>query len=244
MSATGATVRVVTYNTAAGNPRISTPQRAFLGLPFYAEALSGAPGAAILALQEVGPEQARALRRAAASGGCRVLQARRPGLGNALVIPRRYEVLAQRRGWYPLAQVRGALDALRRRRADWRQLGELRMWIQARLRDGESGRELTVMTTHLSVEPALKVAQGRAIAARATATRGPLLLAGDLNVPAREPGGRDREVAAALAGVRDMAGAPGIDRILARGFDAVSSRVWTEVGLSDHQPVEAVVRLT
>lgn len=241
MSGDEAIVRLVTYNTAAGNPRVRTPQTAFLELPFYAEALAGSPGAAILALQEVGPDQARALRRAAAFGGCRVLQARRPGLGNALVVPRRYEVTAHRRGWYPLAQVRGTVDALRRRRADWRQLGELRTWIAARLRDGESGRELTVITTHLSVEPALKVAQGRAIAARATGA--PVILAGDLNVPARDPRGRDREVAAALAGLRDMADAPGIDRILARGLEPVSARTWSDADLSDHAPVEAAMRL-
>jgi endonuclease/exonuclease/phosphatase family metal-dependent hydrolase len=239
MSASAAIVRVVTYNTAAGNPRVRTPQTAFLELPFYAEALAGAPGAPILALQEVGGAQSRALRRA--GRGCRVLQARRPGMGNALVVPARYELLAHRRGWYPLAQVRGAHAALRRRRADWRQLGELRMWIAARVRDRESGRDFTVMTTHLSVEPALKVAQARALAARARAAPGALVLAGDLNLPGRAPRGRDREAAALLAGLRDMTAAPGIDRILARGFDAVSSRAWTEVALSDHHPVEAVV---
>ena len=237
MSGSAAIVRVVTYNTAAGNPRVRTPQRAFLELPFYAEALEGAPGAAILALQEVGTEQSRALR------GHRVLQARRPGMGNALVIPARYEVLAHRRGWYPLAQLRGSLAALRRRHADWRQLGELRTWIEARLRDGETGRTFTVLTTHLSVEPALKVTQGRAIAARARAVSGPVILAGDLNVPAREPRGLDREVAGALGGLRDMASTAGIDRILAAGFDSVSSRTWHEIGLSDHAPVEATMRL-
>jgi endonuclease/exonuclease/phosphatase family metal-dependent hydrolase len=249
-----ATVRVLTYNTGAGNPRVTTPQDAFLELPFYAEALAGAPGAPILAVQEVGPVQARALRRAAAAGRCRVLHARRPGLGNALVVPATYEVVAARRGWYPIAQLRGAVDALRRRRphTDWRQLGELRTWIAARVRDRESGLVLTVLTTHLSVEPALKVAQARAVAARARAAApyGPVVLAGDLNVPARAPRGRDREADALLgaAGLDDAAltepspGRPDIDRVLVAGLEAVSSRTWTDVALSDHDPFEVVLR--
>jgi endonuclease/exonuclease/phosphatase family metal-dependent hydrolase len=248
------TVRLLTYNTAAGNPRVTTPQDAFPALPFYAEALHGAPDAPVLALQEVGTVQARALRHAAASGRCRVLQARRPGLGNALVVPAGYEVLATARGWYLLAQVRGALDALRRRRphTDWRQLGELRMWVEARLREPASGLVFTVLTTHLSVEPALKVAQARAIAerARAAAAHGPVILAGDLNLPARAPRGRDQEAIALLraAGLDDAAltepsrGRPDIDRVLVAGLDAVSSRTWTEIELSDHDPFEVVMR--
>jgi endonuclease/exonuclease/phosphatase family metal-dependent hydrolase len=249
-----ATVRLLTYNTAAGNPRVTTPQEAFLALAFYAEALGDAPGAPILALQEVGPVQARVLRGAAATGRCRVLQARRPGLGNALVVPARLEVLDAARGWYPAAQVRGALDALRRRRphTDWRQLGELRTWIAARIRDPASGLVLTVLTTHLSVEPALKVAQARVVAARAraAATHGPVVLAGDLNLPARTPRGRDREAVALLraAGLADAAltepspGRPDIDRIMVRGLEASLSRTWTEVALSDHDPFEVVLR--
>jgi endonuclease/exonuclease/phosphatase family metal-dependent hydrolase len=251
-----ATVRLLTYNTAAGNPRVTTPQHAFLALPFYEEALAGAPDAPILALQEVGEVQSRALQRAAAAGRCRVLQARRPRLGNALVVPAGREVVAHARGWYPGAQIRGALDALRRRRphTDWRQLGELRMWIEAHLHDRASGFELTVLTTHLSVEPALKVAQARAIAARAraAAARGPVILAGDLNLPARAPHGRDREAMALLraAGLEDAAltepspGRPDIDRVLVAGLEAVSSRTWTDVRLSDHDPFEVRVRAT
>jgi endonuclease/exonuclease/phosphatase family metal-dependent hydrolase len=249
-----ATVRVLTYNTGAGNPRVTTPQDAFLALPFYAEALDGAPDAPILAVQEVGPLQARALRRAAASGRCRVLQARRPGLGNALVLPARWEVPGHARGWYPVVQVRGALDAVRRRapHTDWRQLGELRTWIAARVRDPASGLALTVLTTHLSVEPALKVAQARAVAARAraAAAHGPVVLAGDLNLPTRAPRGHDLKAIALLraAGLDDAAltepspGRPDIDRVLVSGLEAVSWRTWTDVALSDHDPFEVVLR--
>src|SRR5918994_202687 len=123
-------IRVVTFNTAAGNPRIKTPQASFLELPFYREALEGAPGAPVLALQEVGPAQAAALRKATTSA--RILQLRRPGLGNALVIPARYEVVEARRGYFVLSQLRGLADGLRwwrseRYKPNWRQFGELRM---------------------------------------------------------------------------------------------------------------------
>ena len=103
-------IRVVTFNTAAGNPRIKTPQASFLELPFYREALEGAPGAPILALQEVGDAQAKALR--AATTAARVVQIRRPGLGNALIVPARYEVLKARRGYYALSHLRGVVDGL------------------------------------------------------------------------------------------------------------------------------------
>ena len=58
-----ADVRVITFNTAAGNPRITTPQEDFLRLPFYEEAFGGAEDAPLLALQEVGDAQARERKR-------------------------------------------------------------------------------------------------------------------------------------------------------------------------------------
>ena len=260
-----AEVRVVTYNTAAGNPRIATDQADFVRLPFYREALADAPGAPILALQEVGPAQARALRRAAVAGRCTVLQVRRPGLGNALVIPGRYAVLARRRGYYAISHLRGVADALSRRgrrrdRRDPRQFGELRSWLEARLRDHRSGRELTVITTHLSVDPSLKVAQGRAVVARAlrASRHGPVVLAGDLNVPRGRPRGRDAELATSLASLADVGGEPppgrpDIDYVLAIGMEPVRSRVWTDASLalpgspdaaavSDHYARDVVLR--
>jgi endonuclease/exonuclease/phosphatase family metal-dependent hydrolase len=258
-------VRVVTYNTAAGNPKITTPQAAFLDLPFYREALGDEPGAPILALQEVGTAQARALRRHRRAKA-RILQLRRPGLGDALVIPARYEVLETGRGYYGWSQVMGILDALARwartrTTPNWRQFGELRMWLSARLREPASGREFTIFATHLSVEPSLKVAQARALVRRidAAAERGPVVLAGDLNVPAGHAHGLDVEVAAMLAHLRDMGtvvppGRPNIDYVLAAGFEPVSSRIWTGDSLqlpgspdaahvSDHYPEDDVLRL-
>ncbi|MGI8594175.1 MAG: endonuclease/exonuclease/phosphatase family protein [Solirubrobacteraceae bacterium] len=260
-----AQVRVVTYNTAAGNPRITTPQASFLALPFYREALEGDARAPILALQEVGSAQARALRKAAGAGRCRILQIRRPGLGNALVVPDRYQLVSGKRRYYVLSHLRGVVDgvrrwAVRREQPDWRQFGELRMWIQARLRDRASGRELTVLTTHLSVEPSLKVPQAREIVRRAHAAagRGPVILAGHLNSSAARDGGRDADAAAAIATLRDMGNAAPpqrkkIDYVLAAGFEPVSSRIWTGDSIqlpgspnaetiSDHYPEDDVLR--
>ncbi|HET9737122.1 MAG TPA: endonuclease/exonuclease/phosphatase family protein [Solirubrobacteraceae bacterium] len=253
-------VRVVTFNAAAGNPRITTRQADFLQLPFYREALESVPGAPLLALQEVGDEQAAALRRTAAARAGRVLQMRRPKLGNALVIPDRYLVLSHRRNYYVVPQLRGILDGLRGRRPNWRQFGELRMWIEARLRDRHTGRDLTLLTTHISADGSLKVPQTKAIVGRAlaAAARGPVILAGDFNVPAHNPRGRDVEAAALIARLRDVGTAkpPGrenIDYVLTAGFEPVSSRLWTGDSLSlpgspnaetvsDHYAEDDVVR--
>jgi len=237
-------VRVVTFNAAAGNPRITTPQEAFLDLPFYREAFAGGPRAPLLALQEVGLGQARALRRVA--GTAVVLQRRRPGLGNALVVPDRYEVLARRSGYYVLPQLRGIGNALRSGGRNWRQYGELRMWVQARLRDREAGRELTLLTTHVSADGSLKVPQIDAIVGRAKAAGPPVILAGDFNVPAGRERGRDVPAARLLAQLPDMAATSGsIDYVLAGGFEPVSSRIWTELvesAVSDHPARDATLR--
>ena len=254
-------VRVITFNAASGNPRIRTRQSDFLKLPFYREALEGGPGAPLLALQEVGTEHSRALRRAAAESTGTALQARRPGQGNALVVPDRYEVRSHRRGYYVIAQIRGLLDGLRTGRRNWRQYGELRMWIEARLHDRAAGRELTVLNTHVSADGSLKVPQTRAIVDRAlaAAARGPVILAGDFNVPKRNQRGRDVEAAALLARLRDAGTAepPGgrenIDYVLTAGFEPVSSRLWTGDSLalpaspnadavSDHYAEDDIIR--
>jgi endonuclease/exonuclease/phosphatase family metal-dependent hydrolase len=221
-------VRVITFNTAIGNPRVTTPEGAFLALPFYREAFAGGEDAPLLALQEVGAKQARLLKRAA--GTAIVLQKRRPGQGNALVIPDRYEVKAHDAGYFVRPQLRGIVAALRGGRRDWRQYGELRMWIEARLHDRAAGRDLTMLTTHVSFDRDLNPRQLAAVVRRA---HPPAILAGDLN-------------AAAPRRLDLMASGPGhIDHILATGLQPASSRVWADVlerGLSDHAPVEARMR--
>ena len=260
-----ALVRVITYNTAAGNPRIKTPQAAFLELPFYREAFAGEHDAPILALQEVGRAQAKALRAAARGSDGKVLQMRRPGLGNAIVVPRRYRVVRSRRRFYLRSQVRGITDGVREarrtgQRPNWRQYGELRSWIEVTLDDGASGRRLTVLTTHLSLDPCLRASQAHAIVRRADAARarGPVILAADLNVPKGRERGRDRKVAELLAGFRDAGTAtpaprPDIDYVLVTRLEPVSCRIWTGASLqlpgspsaelvSDHYPEDDVLR--
>jgi endonuclease/exonuclease/phosphatase family metal-dependent hydrolase len=174
-----------------------------------------------------------------------VLQRRRPGLGNALVIPDRYEVLSHRSGYYVLPQLRGIGRALRAGRRNWRQYGELRMWIRAHLRDSAEGRELTVMTTHTSADGDLKVQQIGAIVRRAERAGAPVVLAGDFNVPTRHPRGLDVPAAARLARLDDV-GSPRdrIDYVLALGLTPVSTHVHAEIleqRISDHAPEEAVL---
>ena len=135
------TVRVLTFNTAVGNPKITTRQQDLLSLPFYREVIEGVPGAPILALQEVGPEQATALKAACAGGRFELVHVQRPGQGNALLIPARYARAAPalpplRPEPAPGAR-RGALGrtVTRRERLNVRQYLELRFWSRARLAD-------------------------------------------------------------------------------------------------------------
>jgi endonuclease/exonuclease/phosphatase family metal-dependent hydrolase len=218
-------LRVITFNTAVGNPQIKTVQRAFLELLFYRDVIEGRSDAPILALQEVGPEQAGALKDAAANGRFSVIDIRRPGQGNALLIPQRFQVLHRRSRYLLAGQLRGIAAALwraarRRGRPDLRQLGELRMLNEARLRDTRCDRVFTVFNTHLSADPHLRVVQARELFGRAHA--------------ARRHG-------------------PKIDYVLAHGFAPVSSRLYTVDSLqlpglpsaeviSDHYAEEDVLR--
>jgi endonuclease/exonuclease/phosphatase family metal-dependent hydrolase len=239
-------VRVITFNTAAGNPRITTPQEDFLRLPFYGEALDGAESAPLLALQEVGDAQARALRRAAAGSTATVLQRRRPGLGNALVIPARYEILGRASGYYVLPQLRGIAHGLRTGQRNWRQYGELRMWISARLRDRAGGRELTILTTHISADGSLKVPQLDAVVTRTRRAGTPVILTGDLNVPLGRERGRDVPAAAVIDRLSNMGGEAGqIDYVLGAGFELVTARAWTDLvdaKVSDHAAQDRLLR--
>lgn len=259
-------VRVITYNTAGGNRRFRALQAGLVTLPFYAEALSGTPDAPLLALQEVGEQQARAVRRAAQSGRARVLYVRRPGLGNALVIPDRFEVLSHHRRFYVGSQLRGLARGLwrwhrERQRQNWRQYAELRMSIEALLRDRRSGRRFTIINTHLSIEPGLRDAQAESLLrrARAAARRGPVIVAADLNVRVSAHDSPEAPFAQLLREFPDM-GAPGsvapdLDFVLAAGFLGGRSRTWSGESLflpgrpnaesvSDHLAEDHVLRFS
>lgn len=239
-------MRVITYNTACGNPKISTPAEAFLDLPFYEEAMTDAPDAPIIALQEVGPAQHRALRKRQREHGFGLVFRGRPGQGNALIIPSRYPIIKQAAGYYGWCQARAYVEASRwanrrpyagaSRPVNHRQYLEARMWLMARLADG--GREFSVFCTHLSGERPLREAQARVLAVRVidASRRGPVIVAGDLNARARSPTVKAFEP---LEPVTPSEGA--IDWILALGLVPVSSRIIGEI-LSDHYPREAVLR--
>lgn len=265
-------IRVITFNTAVGNPRIKTDQRAFLELPFYQEVIHGKPEAAILAAQEVGPTQAQALKEAAKGGCFKLVHIQRPGQGNALLIPARFAVLSQRSRYVVRGQLAAIVGALwrwlrRHERPNHRQLAELRMWSEVRLRDERSSRVFSVFNTHLSADPDLCVEQAKDVFKRVHAARrqGAVILAGDLNTRAVDaPGAPPRPADAAVrdlfdglsdmgASARDPGGRPTIDYILADGFSLVSARLYTGDSLelpglpradliSDHYAKEASLR--
>lgn len=267
MSEPATPIRVITFNTAVGNPRIATEQRAFLELPFYREIIEGSPEAPILAAQEVGPEQAKALERAARDGRFRLIRIARPGQGNALLVPRRFELLERRSRYFLSSQLAALARALwraltTRTRFNHRQYLELRMWSEARLRDSRGGRPFTLYNTHLSGAAQLRLAQAAALARHVHRARraGPVILAGDLNL--RPPGAKGSEadgaVWALLDPLEDMAPSardprrPAIDWILATGFSGLGARLYTDDSLqlpglpcaeeiSDHYAKEAVL---
>ena len=96
-------IRVITYNTASGNPRFAGNQRAFVDLPFYQDIVRGRPDAPLLAGQEIGPEQAEALEEAARGASFIMVHAKRPGQGNLVLVPARFEVLERRPGRYDVS---------------------------------------------------------------------------------------------------------------------------------------------
>ena len=242
---------MITFNTAVGNPEIETDQRDFLELPFYREVIEGRPEAPLLALQEVGPEQVKALVRSAADGRFRVIHIQRPGQGNALVIPARFEVLGKGSGYFLLSQLRALARALgrtlgRRERFNHRQFFELRMWSRARLRDRAGGGEFTIFNTHVSGDPHLRLAQSRSLfrRVRRAARKAPVILAADLNTrPADaesadpEQSRADAEVRALFPPLEDMAPSlrdprrGAIDWVLATGFSPGEARQYTDGSL-------------
>lgn len=246
-----ADIRAITFNCASGNPKITTDPVAFLGLPFYQQVLDGDPDAAIIGLQEVAPAQARALRNRAASGNFRLITLSRPGQGNALLIPNRYTVLEHHTGYYVWPQVRALARAAGRDRSDLntRQYLELRMWLQARVHDLGSGRDLTVFCTHLSGDPELRLAQATSLFERVHRTLSPVLLLADLNVKPGSAHPADIATRGLFDPLQDMCPAatskrPAIDWILATGLAPLSCKVHTELGdtLSDHYAKEALMR--
>ena len=242
-------VRVITFNTAIGNPDIKTNQADFLQLPFYKAVIDGKPGAPILALQEVGNAQRDAVMKAAASGNFYVL-AQKVGLrgrqNNMILIPKRFEVEQADNKFFGLAHLKGVAKSL----WGWAkggfkgglnlgQLSEPRGFQELRLKDTLTGKRLTVFNTHTSYYDALKVEHNKQLfaAARSAAERGPVIVAGDLNTRTAdtdpEANSWHDKARAHYEGFQDMGpggtppGKTNIDWVLAKGFESVSSRWYT-----------------
>lgn len=248
----GSDVKVITFNTAVGNPKIKTKQADFLQLPFYQKALQGAPDAAILCLQEVGNAQRDAVLAQAKSGHFTAIPMKvglRGRQNNMLVIPKRYEVLEQDNRFFAGSHLKSVLQmgwrVLRsgfRDRPNFDQLSQLwepRGYQEVKLRDTVTGKTFTVFNSHTSYLDELKVGQVHALmaAAREARQQGPVIVAGDLNTRTadtdRNPESFDARAREAFGRFEDMgpAGRPpessNIDYVLADGFTAVSSKWYT-----------------
>lgn len=245
-------VRVITFNTAVGNPRVKTPQADFVNLPFYQEIVSGSPGAPIVCAQEVGPAQLDRLKALSRNGNFRVIATyAHPGQANMILVPRRFEVLDVDHTTFIGRHVLGFVRALigwfeGKGKPQWSQMFEPRKYTEVRLRDTASGRTFTLFNTHLSYYGPLKVEQAAQLlsAANRAAERGPVILAGDLNTRAADNEAPDAwdsnlKVRQMFGKLEDMGGpssevAPrvNIDWVLASGFESVSSRIYKGESLS------------
>lgn len=261
-------VRVVSYNTAVGASKIKTPQADFTKLPFYREALTNQPGAAILALQEVSHEQIEAARAFEKAGTCTVI-VQRVSMNdqyNAIIVPKRYTVVESRSQHYVVAQAKAIgraawsfAKSLGRERTKLTDLIQPRGFLEAKLQDTRTGKTFQVFDTHMALNGRVRLDQASQLlgAAERAAKLGPVVIAGDLNVRTvetdRHSGGHDAAFRARLAGWADMGqatagqrtlvGDPGnIDWVVAKGFTAVSSKIHTDILLSDHLAEDADLR--
>jgi endonuclease/exonuclease/phosphatase family metal-dependent hydrolase len=248
--------RAVTFNVAGGNPACTATPADILATPLIADVIHGDPDAPVVALQEVSPRLRHSLL---ALRGWRdtqrgrpyfeQLHVRRPGQGNALLIPQRFDVLGRLTGylWRPMGRVVGEL-ARDRDRANWRQALEVRMWISVVLRDTATGRGLNVFTTHLSGDARVRLRQATDLFAMVHEAGSPTLLLADLNLRPTSKRPEDDTIRSVLfPPLVDLAWnavsveRPPVDWILGTGLVAVSARLHGDVRVSDHFPKEAVL---
>lgn len=241
-------VRVITYNTASGNPRYdNVPQERFTELPFYRDVIEGKPDAPIIGAQEVGNAQLGRLESLAKNGNFQVVSlAPKPGQSDMILVPKRYEVLNAENHRLWTGNVRGLVASVGRiiktgELPPPAQLVEPRGYNEVRLRDRETGRVFTVFNTHVSTVGPMRVEQMRELlgAVKAAQSQGPVMLIGDLNTRGAPSGSRweadDAEIRKMIAdaGLSDMGGDPSrapthdIDHIYADGFERVSTRYYT-----------------
>lgn len=249
-------VKVITYNTAIGNRAIKTDQADFIKLPFYQDVVNGKPHAPIMGLQEVGNDQVKALEEASKNGNFKVYR-QHVGLfgrqNNALVVPKRYEVVEQDQKIYKASHLKGVAKTLWgwvksgfKKDVKWSQLLEPRGYQEVRLKDTVTGKTFTVLNSHTSFHDQLKVAHNERLkeAAKEAERFGPVIVAGDLNTRTAETDPdentlEDQARKPLLAGgYQDMGpkgtppGKTNIDWVLAKGFESVSSKWYTGNSIS------------
>jgi endonuclease/exonuclease/phosphatase family metal-dependent hydrolase len=241
-------VRFVTFNAAGGNPACTATPADILAVPFMRDLIQGAATAPIVGLQEVTPELRRALLALRPATGRPLFEqvhVSRPGQGNALLIPARFEVMQHASGWLMGAMRRVLIDkVLRRATVDTRQALEVRMWLTAQVRDTITGRWLSVWCTHLSGCAPVRLQQAMDVLERMHATAGPrTVLLADLNIRRHSRHDSDTAIIDTLAPpLRDIAPVLGsIDWILGTGVTPLLARSLTNVKVSDHYPLEALV---
>lgn len=242
-------VRAVTFNCGCGNPAVTRNPGAFLALPFIDAVIDGDDSATIVALQEVSPDLKSVL--ALVDAHFQLLHISRPGQGNALLIPRRYELVEHDQARMAAPQAQALWRGLRGTYVPiaWRQIFELRMWQAATVRDQRTGQFLTVFCTHLSGNPNVRLLQARVVFEQIRRCPSPVLLLADLNVRPWSPYDEDREILHDLIPplmdmeVNDDERKAGpLDWILGRGLERLASRVHTDITVSDHHPKEATMR--
>lgn len=250
-------ITVVTLNTASGSDKITTPQPAFLKLPFYQKAINGDPDAPIIGLQEVGPAQAEKVAELAKKSGnfsYSYINSRASNDGNLLIVPKRFEVLKSESSPYPLeAQVKGMVHSLGTGKLKLKDMGQLypRMWSEMRVKDRVTGEVFTVGDTHLSYNPEIQRHQLDIVSERMEEAQkyGPVLYVGDFNADTRSKEYHGKNLLAKMekAGMTDMSpqGRMNIDYVWASGFKSVGKEVLiSPPGIkSDHDGEKVIMRM-
>lgn len=251
--APAAPLKVMTFNTAVGNPKITTNQADFVKLPFYQAVIQGKPDAPILCLQEVGNAQKAAVEKLAKNGNFTVRYMRtQTDQGNMILIPKRFQLEGYDADRFGFTQLQAAAKTVWnwiRGKEDgslskFTQLIELRGFQEMKLKDTVTGKAFTLFNTHLSFYGPVQLPQAKMLfdAAHEAAKRGPVIVAGDLNARTADTdphtNGKDAQVRAYFKDFIDMGpsgnppGKTNIDYVLAKGFVAESSKWYTGDSIS------------
>lgn len=179
-------VEIITFNTGSGNPKIKTPQKEFVNLPFYQKVIKGEPDAPIIGLQEAGPAQVKELYEATKNtnnASFEYIKSKFSKGGNLLIIPKRFDVIESKSSPYSAVnQIKGVVASLGDSDFDPSQIWP-RMYSEMKLRDSLSGKVFTVFNTHLSYVNDIQDEQAEELFAGMSKAKkeGPVILMGDLN---------------------------------------------------------------